>query len=490
MKRVIASLFIAFLVFVGVLVGIVYQLKPILDSVGVCANSIALAVRGSGVQLQQPSRVRLSPAQMNVAQELANAVVGHDLTTKQRTQALRVILSVAAVEGSFREDPVTNDRDSKGPLAQRMKYYGPFLSIDHAVDMALNGTVAPSNGKPVPGLFDLPGWDTRPPGEVAADLQKPDEQYRGRYTAWVPVVEEMLQGAIINPTQQVIDSTCHQIVTGDVANLVEAFIQRAMRQIGLPYIWGAQSPSVGFDCSGLVVDGLTKGAGLTIPDMTAADLYGWASPIAPSQAQRGDLLFRTLGHVVIYLGNDQALEARQTGMPVGIYPVKWEHITHAARLPVSLAATPTEQTAFATWRPPLNGELRATSPFSMRFHPILKVWKRHNGLDLAAPAGTPIFAMRDATVLEADYHSGYGNNVLLDYGGGITSRSAHMLRIGTGIVAGATVHGGDVIGYVGSTGLSTGNHLHLTWAIDGKYVDPAPELIKMGFRPVGRYTSQ
>jgi cell wall-associated NlpC family hydrolase len=487
MKRIFTFLLVGFVLFIGSLIGIVYQLKPVLDAAGVCVNSLALAVQGSGVQLRQPSRLVLSSSQMAVAQELANAVIGHDLTTVQRTQALRVILSIGAVEGSFREDPAKNDRDSKGPLAQRVSLYGPFTSIDHAVDMALNGTKSPSNGGSVQGLFDVPEWDTRPPGEVAADLQRPAEQYRDRYTTWIPIVDEMLQGAAIDPTQQVVDNSCYQIVSGGVVDIVEAVIQRAMQQIGKPYVYGAQSPSVGFDCSGLVIDGLTKGAGLSVPDMTAAGLYDWATPIEPATAKRGDLLFRTLGHVVIYLGNDQALEAKQSGMPIGVYPVNWAKITQAARFPSSLASMPTAQTAFTTWGPPLSGQLRASSPYGMRFHPISKVWKLHNGLDLAAPEGTPIFAMRDAVVVEAGSLSGYGNNVKLDYGGGIMSRSAHMTRIGTGIRVGVAVRKGDVIGYVGSTGSSTGNHLHITWEVDGDYVDPAAELSKMGFRPVGRY---
>lgn len=105
-----------------------------------------------------------------------------------------------------------------------------------------------------------------------------------------------------------------------------------------------------------------------------------------------------------------------------------------------------------------------TSPFGPR-------WGRlHAGLDLAAPGGTPIRATRSGTVTMAEYYGGYGNYTCIDHGGGVTSCYAHQSALGT--TAGASVKTGEVMGYVGTTGASTGNHLHFEIRVNGTPVDP------------------
>lgn len=113
---------------------------------------------------------------------------------------------------------------------------------------------------------------------------------------------------------------------------------------------------------------------------------------------------------------------------------------------------------------------RVASGFGSRFHPILKVNKMHNGLDFAAATGTPIYATGDGKVKMAGFNSGYGNVVVIRHGNGFETLYAHMSRIKTR--NGQTIKRGDVIGYVGSTGLSTGPHLHYEIHKDGKPVDP------------------
>jgi hypothetical protein len=119
---------------------------------------------------------------------------------------------------------------------------------------------------------------------------------------------------------------------------------------------------------------------------------------------------------------------------------------------------------------PTQGTL--TSQFGPRFHPILKVTKLHAGVDWAAPTGTPILAAGAGTVSFAGDGSGYGNVVYIDHAGGMQTRYAHMNAFGRGIKTGSVVQAGDLIGYVGTTGRSTGPHLHFEVHLNGTPVDP------------------
>lgn len=113
-----------------------------------------------------------------------------------------------------------------------------------------------------------------------------------------------------------------------------------------------------------------------------------------------------------------------------------------------------------------------TSSFGMRSHPIFGGRRAHKGVDLAAPTGTPIRATADGTVSKAEWFSGYGLYVSLEHGGAIQTRYGHMSRLN--VYNGQQVKKGDVIGYVGSTGNSTGPHLHYEVRIDGVAVNPTP----------------
>lgn len=115
-----------------------------------------------------------------------------------------------------------------------------------------------------------------------------------------------------------------------------------------------------------------------------------------------------------------------------------------------------------------------SSPFGLRFHPILRVWKLHSGTDLAAPCGTPVRAVKAGQVTMAGGSKGYGNRVVIDHGGGLVTTYNHLTSYAA--VPGLVVKQGQVIGYVGSTGLSTGCHLHFEVMVNGAFVDPAPYL--------------
>jgi len=108
----------------------------------------------------------------------------------------------------------------------------------------------------------------------------------------------------------------------------------------------------------------------------------------------------------------------------------------------------------------------------MRSHPISGKWKAHKGIDYAAVTGTPIRAVADATVDFAGNGNGYGNMVVLKHWSNYSSAYAHMSRIAPGMKKGSKISQGQVIGYVGSTGWSTGAHLHYEFRVAGVAKDP------------------
>lgn len=113
---------------------------------------------------------------------------------------------------------------------------------------------------------------------------------------------------------------------------------------------------------------------------------------------------------------------------------------------------------------------RISSDYGNRMHPILQVEKFHNGVDMAAPNGTPVVAAYDGNVVAADYNSSMGNYVMIDHGDGLYTIYMHCSSLY--VAAGTSVSKGESIGAVGSTGRSTGPHLHFSVRLNGNYVNP------------------
>lgn len=111
-----------------------------------------------------------------------------------------------------------------------------------------------------------------------------------------------------------------------------------------------------------------------------------------------------------------------------------------------------------------------TSGFGMRHHPILKRSRMHNGVDFGGKSGDPIRAAADGVVISATYMSGYGNCVILDHGGGVSTLYAHASRLN--VREGQSVKQGQTIAAIGATGLATGPHLHFEVRVNGKPVNP------------------
>jgi murein DD-endopeptidase MepM/ murein hydrolase activator NlpD len=125
---------------------------------------------------------------------------------------------------------------------------------------------------------------------------------------------------------------------------------------------------------------------------------------------------------------------------------------------------------FLVRKPIAIGETR--SGFGMRRHPILGYSRMHTGVDWAAPIGTPIFAAGNGTVIKAGRESGYGNRVEIQHANGYITTYNHMSGFARGITEGVRVRQGQIVGYLGMTGLATGPHLHYEVIINGRFVDP------------------
>lgn len=127
---------------------------------------------------------------------------------------------------------------------------------------------------------------------------------------------------------------------------------------------------------------------------------------------------------------------------------------------------------------------RISSVFGMREHPILGNWRQHKGTDYAAAAGTPVRAIGDGVVVRKGWGNGYGNVLEIRHRNGFVTRYGHLSRFASGIHAGSHVSIGQLVAYVGSTGLATGPHLHFEVLVNGQQRDPRKALRTSGGEPV------
>ncbi|GGD60741.1 peptidoglycan DD-metalloendopeptidase family protein [Erythrobacter arachoides] len=154
----------------------------------------------------------------------------------------------------------------------------------------------------------------------------------------------------------------------------------------------------------------------------------------------------------------------------------WESLENGGRVATNgtIVDAPQRLAVSVPSRMPMN-DPTLTSSYGMRSHPVLGGRRQHNGVDLAAPTGTPVYATADGIVEMAQWYSSYGNYVQLGHGGDMETRYAHLSSYT--VSAGSQVRQGDLIGYVGSTGRSTGPHLHYEVRVAGAPVDPRPYMM-------------
>jgi murein DD-endopeptidase MepM/ murein hydrolase activator NlpD len=139
---------------------------------------------------------------------------------------------------------------------------------------------------------------------------------------------------------------------------------------------------------------------------------------------------------------------------------------------------------FLIRKPIADGILR--SGFGSRFHPILGYSRPHTGIDWANKVGTPILAAGNGTIRFADWKSGYGRHIEIQHANGYVTTYSHMSGFAKSMNQGVRVRQGQVIGYLGSTGLSTGPHLHYEVLINGSFVDPLKIRLPRGRELEGR----
>jgi murein DD-endopeptidase MepM/ murein hydrolase activator NlpD len=134
-------------------------------------------------------------------------------------------------------------------------------------------------------------------------------------------------------------------------------------------------------------------------------------------------------------------------------------------------AAPSSDTGFLSW-PVTNTYI--TSPYGMRMHPILHIWELHDGTDFHAACGTPVYAAADGRVISEYYNTGYGNRVIIDHGfvRGVSLATSYNHLTSFVAQPGEEVHRGQLIAYSGTTGYSTGCHLHFMVYVNGATVDP------------------
>lgn len=131
---------------------------------------------------------------------------------------------------------------------------------------------------------------------------------------------------------------------------------------------------------------------------------------------------------------------------------------------------PTQKYVGGTMQWPMPASTKITSPFGYRIHPILKTKKLHTGIDIGVASNNTVIAAQDGTVIHSDWLGGYGKALIIDHGGGIATLYAHNNTLLVGV--GAKVTRGQAIAKSGSTGMSTGPHLHFEVRVNGQYVDP------------------
>jgi len=141
-------------------------------------------------------------------------------------------------------------------------------------------------------------------------------------------------------------------------------------------------------------------------------------------------------------------------------------------------ASVSEQYVGGVFEWPVPGYTRITSMFGMRTHPITGIYKLHTGVDIGAPSGANFIAANDGLVVKAGYNGAYGNMVIIDHGGGVTTLYAHGSEIL--VKQGDKVFQGAPVLKVGSTGYSTGPHAHFEIIIEGEYVDPLDYITSYG----------
>lgn len=212
-------------------------------------------------------------------------------------------------------------------------------------------------------------------------------------------------------------------------------------------------------CAAFLVSAASPAFANTANSATATTSADIVEPVRDAQgdvAANNDMRFKSL--FTSWTALERTSPTLGTGVDVPAYssPIPQRGISVPSRMPLEGAAL--------------------TSGFGMRTHPVLGGRRQHQGIDLAAPTGTPVYATADGIVGRADWYSSYGLYISINHGASMETRYAHLSRLA--VAAGDNVKKGDLIGYVGSTGRSTGPHLHYEVRVEGLAVNPIPYMVE------------
>lgn len=423
----------------------------------------------------------------------AYSVSSTSLDAEQRKIA-NTIIGVAKARGDNRDDAVEGVQVSYQESRLRNIHFGTFESLGIFQQQPGWGSVANrlnpvyASNKFFAALEKVTNRAHMTPLEVAYAVQNPSHAAyntpRNNFNSWRSLANSIV-GTYKGDAGQVVGSDPSCPVGGQPSGQAETFVKYALTQVGKPYIFDAATPGVGFDCSGLTLWAAAK-VGLKLPH-SAHLQYRYGTAVDREHLQRGDFVFwakntsdpNTIYHVGIYIGDGQLLSAPHPGAEVRVRPMYYSGgFIGGKRMFSSTATVPP---ASQGWQSPLAaGSYRLSSPYGRRYHPVLHVWKLHDGQDMAAKEGTPIKAASGGTVMKAKMVYGYGNFVVIQHAGGIKSGYGHMVRFAPGIHPGVTVTKGQIIGYVGQTGLATGDHLHFMIWVNGHTVNPVPFMSEHG----------
>ena len=289
-----------------------------------------------------------------------------------------------------------------------------------------------------------------------------------------------------------------QVSSSPVVNTV---IEEAKKHIGKPYVWGATGPN-SFDCSGFMYY-IMKQSGLDVTRLTAIKYYEESTEVPRDQIQPGDLVFwhgtnkhSPVYHVGLYIGNDTVIDCstdhggvgtRKFSSLVDKKPTRYFTVGRYAPLSGGGSSTtsaggcqvPGQVADNGQYAWPVPSSKNITSKFGPRWG------KNHNGIDISAPEGAEVVASRAGEVIKTNdtcattgsYGSrcggGFGNYVYLKHSDGFVSIYPHMKKGSVGPKVGDKVSAGQKVGEIGSSGSSTGNHLHFEIKdASGKAVDP------------------
>ena len=462
-----------------------------------CANGA-----GTTVRVIQAAVAGISVAGFS-SEQLANAAAilqaGADMNMSRRDQTIGIMTAIGESSLTVLDHGDAAGPDSRGLFQQRDN--GAWGSYE---DRMNPHTSATNFFKALQKVTDR---DNIEPTIVANKIQGNADPYY--YATWWDEANSIVNALDgVDTTETTATTQTTNSTSADPAQAVET----ARSWIGVPYRWGGNDAN-GFDCSGMVMAAFTK-LGITLPRTAAEqgtqgqEIFTGTGSAAPwDQLAVGDLIFFPAGatgsydHIGIYAGDHMMVHASSAAGEVVEAPIdsaywagrEWRvrRVTSApspasntqtnmcdTTTTAASASAPTPAPALSGWVQPAVGPV--TSPFGMRIHPVTGDSKLHAGIDLlGGGCGGAIYAANAGTVSFAGMPAGLGY-VNIDHGDGLTTRYLHMEGSGIYVKAGDTVTAGQHIASVGSTGRSTGCHLHFETLVNGTPTDPAPFMAERG----------